>query len=69
MQLSSLACGGYTMPLNFTGSPVVTIPIGKSKLGLPIGVQIVGKRWHDMELLAIAEEIDRAIGYFQHPSL
>jgi amidase len=50
-----LACGGYTMPLNFTGNPVVVIPIGKSKSGLPIGVQIVGKRWQDMELLAIAK--------------
>ncbi len=49
-----LACGGYTMPLNFTGSPVVVIPIGQSKSGLPIGVQIVGKRWQDMDILAIA---------------
>ncbi|MGL4883028.1 MAG: amidase family protein, partial [Waterburya sp.] len=52
-----LACGGYTMPLNFTGNPVVVIPIGKSKSGLPIGVQIVGRRWQDMELLAIAKLI------------
>ncbi|MGL6339255.1 MAG: amidase [Waterburya sp.] len=52
-----LACGGYTMPLNFTGNPVVVIPIGKSKSGLPIGVQIVGRRWQDMELLAIARLI------------
>ena len=54
-----LACGGYTMPLNFTGSPVVVIPIGKSKSGLPIGIQVVGKRWHDLELLAIAKQISR----------
>ncbi|MGL5079780.1 MAG: amidase family protein, partial [Waterburya sp.] len=52
-----LACGGYTMPLNFTGNPVVVIPIGKTKSGLPIGVQIVGRRWQDMELLAIARLI------------
>ena len=64
-----LACGGYTMPLNFTGSPVVVIPIGKSKSGLPIGVQIVGKRWQDLELLAIAEKINRVAGNFQYPSL
>ena len=62
-----LACGGYTMPLNFTGSPVVTIPIGKSKLGLPIGVQIVGKRWHDMELLAIAQRISQVAGDWEYP--
>jgi len=64
-----LACGGYTMPLNFTGSPVVVIPIGKSKSGLPIGVQIVGKRWQDMNILAIAKMIDQVAGNFQQPPL
>jgi amidase len=62
-----LACGGYTMPLNLTGSPVVVIPIGQSEAGLPIGVQIVGKRWQDLELLAIADKIDRIAGNFQQP--
>ncbi|MEM8777712.1 MAG: amidase [Cyanobacteria bacterium P01_G01_bin.49] len=57
-----LACGGYTMPLNFTGNPVVVIPIGQSEQGLPIGIQIVGKRWKDMELLTIAKEINQAAG-------
>ena len=64
-----LACGGYTMPLNFTGSPVVAIPIGQSSSGLPIGVQIVGKRWQDLNILAIANEIDRVASNFQQPSL
>ncbi|WP_019504832.1 amidase [Pleurocapsa sp. PCC 7319] len=64
-----LACGGYTMPLNFTGSPVIVIPISQSKSGLPIGVQIVGKRWQDMNLLAIAEKIDEIAGDFQDPNL
>ena len=64
-----LACGGYTMPLNFTGSPVVVIPIGQSKIGLPIGVQIVGKRWEDRNILAIAKEIDRVASKFRSPPL
>lgn len=62
-----LACGGYTMPLNFLGSPVVVIPIGKSKEGLPIGIQIVGKRWQDLNLLAIASEISKVVGEFSAP--
>ncbi len=64
-----LACGAYTMPLNLTGNPVVVIPIGQSKEGLPIGVQIVGKRWQDMSLLSIATKINQVVGKFQHPSL
>lgn len=50
------ACGGYATWFNLTGHPVVVIPIGRSKAGLPIGVQIVGKRWQDLELLEIAPE-------------
>ena len=60
------ACGGYATLFNFTGHPVVVIPI-KTEAGLPIGVQIVGKRWQDLELLAIAEKIDQTIGGFRQP--
>lgn len=64
-----LANGGYTMIFNLTGHPVVVIPIGQTKNGLPIGMQIIGKRWREMELLAIADRIDRVAGDFQHPPL
>jgi len=62
-----MASGAYTIPLAFTGHPVVVIPIGYTPDGLPIGMQIVGKRWREMELLAIAQEIDRIVNNFQHP--
>jgi amidase len=64
-----LANGGYTMLFNLTGHPVVVMPIGQTKNGLPIGMQIVGKRWREMELIAIANEIDQVVGNFKHPSL
>ena len=57
----------YTAPFNTTGNPVVTIPAGYSKDGMPIGVQIVGRRWHDMELLDIAEMIDAVAGAYREP--
>ncbi len=40
-----MANGAYTVPFNLTGHPVVVIPIGQTSYGLPIGIQIVGKRW------------------------
>jgi amidase len=55
------------MLFNLTGHPVVVIPIGHTENGLPIGMQIVGKRWQEMELLAIAEEIYLVAGIFKHP--
>ncbi len=33
----------------------------------PVGLQIVGKRWKEMELLVIAQEINKVVGDFQHP--
>lgn len=41
------------MPFNLSGHPAVVIPIGQTQDGLPIGMQIIGKRWREMELLAI----------------
>lgn len=61
------AHAAYTSPFNTTGHPAVTIPAGYSEDGMPIGVQIVGRRWHDMELLEIAEMIDAAAGAYREP--
>lgn len=57
----------YTSVFNLTGSPVVVMPVGYTKSGLPIGVQMVGKRWRDMELLGIAGELDKAAGQYRRP--
>jgi len=62
-----MANGAYTTIFNLTGSPVVIIPIGYTTEGLPIGVQIVGKRWRDMELLEIAAMLDEAAGAYSRP--
>jgi amidase len=56
-----MAMGGYAMPFNLTGNPVVVVPMGTSPEGLPIGVQIVGRRWRDMELLAVARAISEVL--------
>ncbi|AFY33671.1 amidase [Calothrix sp. PCC 7507] len=64
----SMASGAYVVPFNLTGHPVVVIPIGQTQNGLPIGMQIVGKRWREMELLAIAQELDQVIHAFRNPS-
>jgi amidase len=62
-----VANGSYTTIFNLTGSPVVVIPIGYTGQGLPIGVQIVGRRWRDIELLEIAAMLDEAAGAFKSP--
>jgi aspartyl-tRNA(Asn)/glutamyl-tRNA(Gln) amidotransferase subunit A len=40
----------YTYPMNLTGHPALSMPCGRSRLGLPIGLQLAG-RWHDDRFL------------------
>jgi amidase len=62
-----IAVGGHTTPFNLSGHPVVVLPAGWSKEGLPIGVQVVGQRWKDEQLLAIAASLDEHISDLRHP--
>ncbi|MGH2534653.1 MAG: amidase [Thermomicrobiales bacterium] len=52
---------------NYTGHPAVVLPYTRDRDGLPIGVQIVGKRWDESRLLAIATALSRISGGFQRP--
>jgi amidase len=57
----------YTCPFNVTGHPAVVVPLAHSREGLPIGLQIVGRRWTDMRLLAIAAMLSMVIGPAPRP--
>ena len=62
-----LATSAYTALFNLTGNPVVVVPLAQTKAGLPIGVQVVGKRWNDIALLAVAEQLTHVTGGFRFP--
>jgi amidase len=55
----------YTMAYNLTGWPVVVVRAGTSAEGLPIGVQIVARPWHEDVALALAQRIEAATGGWQ----
>ena len=57
----------YTAVFNMTGNPVVVLPVAQSSRGLPIGFQLAGRRWHDGELLEVAEQLADAIAPFKQP--
>jgi amidase len=63
----AVANGIYLLPFNLSGHPAVVIPVGTTPAGLPIGIQVIGQRWREMELLSIAQEIDQVVGGFQRP--
>ncbi len=41
----------FTFPFNLTGNPAASVPAGWTDDGLPIGLQIVGRRWEDAVVL------------------
>lgn len=55
--------------LNLTGMPGLSLPIGKSASGLPIGVQLAGRPFEEELLLSVAEQLEEARGPWQPPPL
>jgi Asp-tRNA(Asn)/Glu-tRNA(Gln) amidotransferase A subunit family amidase len=49
----------FTWPFNLTGQPAVSIPCGWTKDGLPLGLQLVGRRGADGLILRVAAAIEK----------
>jgi len=47
-----------TVPASLAGLPAMSVPAGVNQQGLPIGVQLIGKRKDDAVLLALAESME-----------
>jgi len=50
----------FTYPFNMTGSPAVSVPCGFDAQGLPVGLQLVGPRFADDLVLAVAAAYQQA---------
>lgn len=46
-------------PFNLTGHPALSVPCGRDSLGLPIGLQIVGRYWDETTVLRVAAAWER----------
>jgi fatty acid amide hydrolase 2 len=53
---------------NLTGMPVTEVPLGLSEKGLPLGVQVAGRRDQDHVTIAVALELERALGGWVRPN-
>ena len=51
----------FCYPANLTGQPATSVPIGLGAGGLPVGLQIMGRRWEDARVLAAAAAVERAL--------
>ena len=55
---SSWVC--FTYPFNFTGQPAASVPCGFNSEGLPVGLQIVGRRLDEALVLRAAAAFEKA---------
>ncbi|MEA3109360.1 MAG: amidase [Gammaproteobacteria bacterium] len=54
---------------NITGQPALSIPIGISSLGLPIGLQLVGRSAHEHVVLALGQQLMEAAPVRARPAV
>jgi len=50
---------GFTLPYNMSEQPAVSVPCAHDKNGLPIGLQIIGRRHHDLGVLQLARAFEQ----------
>jgi Asp-tRNA(Asn)/Glu-tRNA(Gln) amidotransferase A subunit family amidase len=52
----------YAEFFNLLGNPAAVVPVGQSREGLPIGVQIVGRPWEEEQVLTVAGALEKQCG-------
>jgi aspartyl-tRNA(Asn)/glutamyl-tRNA(Gln) amidotransferase subunit A len=50
-----------TQLFNATGHPAVSIPCGATASGLPVGLQLVGRRSHTAQLLDVTQAVEQSL--------
>jgi amidase len=65
--LSIFRAFGYARSANVLGLPAISVPAGRSREGLPIGVQIIGQPFAEGVVLAAASIIEAALGGWVRP--
>lgn len=58
--LKMLLADSLTVPANLIGSPALALPAGFSRTNLPVGIQLVGKRFNEAALLSLGHAFQRA---------
>jgi len=59
-KVSPLSWMAFTYPFNLTGQPAASVPCGWTEDGLPVGLQIIGRRFDDVTVLRAAAAFEQA---------
>ena len=58
----------FTVAMNLAGIPACSVPAGLAQNGLPLGIQVVGKRFDDLRVLQLAKHIEQFAGVDNRPT-
>ena len=58
-----LAAPMINVPFNLTDHPAVSVRCGFQETGMPVGAQIVGRRWDEAGAMSIAHAYEQAAGW------
>lgn len=58
----------FTVAMNLAGIPACSVPCGLAENGLPLGMQVVGKRFDDLKVLQLAKHIEQFAGIDNRPT-
>ncbi|MDC0895300.1 Asp-tRNA(Asn)/Glu-tRNA(Gln) amidotransferase subunit GatA [Candidatus Pelagibacter sp.] len=53
----------FTVPVNLAGLPAISIPAGHDASGYPLGLQIIGKAFKELEVLNLAYAMEEKINF------
>ena len=58
----------FTVAMNLAGIPACSVPGGLAQNGLPLGLQVVGKRFDDLRVMQLAKHIEQFAGVDNRPT-
>ena len=68
--MRSAAVVPFMAPFNVSGQPAMSLPLGWSASGLPIGVQVVARRGREDVLIRLAAQLEAAMPWAdRHPPI
>ncbi len=58
----------FTVPVNLSGLPGISVPAGLTDDGLPLGLQLIGRAFDEETLLRAADVLEKAAGFDALPA-
>jgi len=53
----------YTIAINLAGLPAISLPVSKNSEGMPIGLQLIAKKFDEKTLFDAALSMEKAVNY------